>query len=86
VPPPGDRLAAKLRGFGPLGILAMVVYPGQGVFGAEPAAIVGLVLGTIFAASGRIWTVIFAHAAFDVTAVAIIYWNLESYVAHLVFK
>jgi hypothetical protein len=28
----------------------------------------------------------FAHAAFDLTAVAIIYWNLESEVAHLVFK
>ena len=64
----------------------LIHYPGQGVFGAEQAAIVGLVLGTIFAASGRIWMVIFAHAAFDVTAVVIIYWNLESYVAHLVFK
>jgi len=27
-----------------------------------------------------------AHAAFDLTAVAIIYWNLESAVAHLIFK
>jgi len=27
-----------------------------------------------------------AHAAFDVTAVAMIYWNLESKVAHLAFK
>jgi len=27
-----------------------------------------------------------AHAAFDLTAVAIIYWGLESGVAHLVFK
>ncbi len=26
-----------------------------------------------------------AHAAFDLTALAIIYWNLESRVAHLVF-
>jgi hypothetical protein len=28
----------------------------------------------------------FAHAAFDLTAVAIIYWNLEREVAHLIFK
>ena len=28
----------------------------------------------------------FAHAAFDLTALAIIYWNLESAVAHLIFK
>jgi hypothetical protein len=27
-----------------------------------------------------------AHAAFDLTALAMIYWNLESRVAHLVFK
>jgi hypothetical protein len=29
---------------------------------------------------------IVAHAAFDLTALAMIYWNLESKVAHLVFK
>lgn len=27
-----------------------------------------------------------AHAAFDLAAVAMIYWNLESTVAHLLFK
>ena len=27
-----------------------------------------------------------AHAAFDLTALTIIYWDLESAVAHLVFK
>ncbi len=27
-----------------------------------------------------------AHAAFDLTALAMIYWNLESNVAHLLFK
>jgi hypothetical protein len=27
-----------------------------------------------------------AHAAFDVTALALIYWNVESDVAHLIFK
>jgi hypothetical protein len=40
----------------------------------------------IFSITGRIWVLVVAHAAFDVTAVAIIYWNLESTVAHLVFK
>lgn len=28
----------------------------------------------------------FAHAAFDLTALAIIYWDVESEVARLVFK
>lgn len=64
----------------------LIHYPGQGLPGAEQAAILGLVFGTIFANTGRIWMVMFAHAAFDVIAVLIIYWNLESYVAHLVFK
>ena len=61
-------------------------YPEQGLAGAEQATIFGLVFGTIFAVRGRIWMLMIAHAAFDVTAVLIIYWDLEVYVAHLVFK
>jgi len=45
-----------------------------------------VVYGTIFAATGRIWVLMFAHAAFDLTALWMIYWNLETRVAHLVFK
>jgi CAAX protease family protein len=61
-------------------------YSVQGLAGAEQAAIVGLVFGTIFANSGRIWMLMVAHAAFDLTALAIIYWDMESRVAHLIFK
>jgi uncharacterized protein len=61
-------------------------YFDQGLFGAEQALISGLVFGTIFAARGRIWTLMFAHAAFDLTALALIYLNLESSVTHLVLK
>jgi membrane protease YdiL (CAAX protease family) len=61
-------------------------YPVQGLAGAEQATIVGLVFGAIFAITRRIWMLMFAHAAFDLTAYAIIYWNLEMDVAHLVFK
>jgi len=61
-------------------------YPLQGLAGAEQATIVGLVYGTIYAITGRIWMLMVAHAAFDLTALAMIYWNLESRVAHLVFK
>ena len=56
-------------------------YAGQGLAGAEQATIVGLVFGTIRAVTGRIWLLMCAHAAFDLTAYAIIYWNLESAVA-----
>ncbi len=58
----------------------------MGLADAEQAAIVGLVYGTIFAVTGMIWMLMFAHAAFDLTALAMIYWNLESAVAHLVFR
>jgi CAAX protease family protein len=61
-------------------------YAGQGLTGAEQATVVGLVFGSIFARTGRIWMLIVAHAAFDLTALALIYWNLETTVAHLIFK
>ena len=61
-------------------------YAGQGLAGTQQATIVGLLFGTIFALTGRIWMLMIAHAAFDLTALAMIYWNLESDVAHLVFK
>jgi len=61
-------------------------YFDQGLAGAQQAIITGLVFGTVFAVTGRIWMVMCAHAAFDLTAVAIIYWDLEFPVAHLIFK
>jgi membrane protease YdiL (CAAX protease family) len=61
-------------------------YSVQGLAGVEQATIVGLLFGTIFAVTGRIWMLMIAHATFDVTAVAMIYLNLESAVAHFVFR
>ena len=61
-------------------------YHEQGLAGAEQATITGLVFGTIFALTGQIWMLMCAHAAFDLTAYAIIYWDLESDVAHLVLR
>lgn len=63
-----------------------VHYFEQGLAGVQQATITGFVFGTIFAVTGRIWMLMFAHAAFDLTGVAIIYGNLESRIAHLVFK
>ena len=67
-------------------LFALGHYANLGIPGVEQAMITGLVFGTIFAITGRIWMVMFAHAAFDLAAVAIIYWNLEAAVAHLVFR
>jgi membrane protease YdiL (CAAX protease family) len=58
----------------------------QGLPGAEQALIAGLAFGTMFAISGQIWMQMVAHAAFDLTAVAMIYWNLETRAAHLFFR
>jgi uncharacterized protein len=67
-------------------IFASLHYFDQGLAGAQQATITGLVFGTIFAVTGRIWMLMCAHAAYDLTALAIIYWNLESAVAHFIFK
>lgn len=68
------------------GLFALLHYPDQGLPGVQQASITGLVFGTIFAVTGRIWIPMFAHAAFDLTALALIYWDVESAVAHLIFK
>lgn len=57
-------------------------YPGQGLPGAEQATVVGLVMGTWYARTRRIWPAMIAHAAFDLTAVAMIFYGLERKVAH----
>jgi membrane protease YdiL (CAAX protease family) len=61
-------------------------YAVQGLPGVEQATIVGLVFGTIFAITGQLPMLMIAHAAFDLTALAMIYWNFESTVAHLIFR
>ena len=61
-------------------------YPDQGLAGVEQATITGLIFGTIFAFTGRLVMLMVAHAAFDLVAVAMIYWDVEAAVAHLVFK
>ncbi len=58
----------------------------QGIVGFEQATIVGLVYGIIYAKTRQIWMLIVAHAVFDISAVIIIYLNIESEVAHYFFK
>ncbi|PYJ09616.1 MAG: hypothetical protein DMF06_09290 [Verrucomicrobia bacterium] len=61
-------------------------YSLQGLPGVEQAFIVGLVFGSIFAVTGRIVMLMVAHIAFDLAALAMIYWDVETAFAHLVFK
>ena len=67
-------------------VFALGHYSNMGLPGVEQATMTGLVFGTIFALTGRIWMLMWMHAAFDVAALAIIYWDLESDVAHVLFK
>jgi membrane protease YdiL (CAAX protease family) len=67
-------------------LFASAHYASQGLPGAEQALITGLAFGTIFAVTGQIFMLMIAHAAFDLTALAMIYWNFETAIAHLVFK
>ena len=90
-----ERLG-KLVGSGPRGkplivaltsaLFGLAHVPNQGLAGAEQATITGLVFGTVYALTGRIWVPMVAHAAFDLTALAVIYFDVESQVAHWVFR
>jgi membrane protease YdiL (CAAX protease family) len=44
-----------------------------------------LVFGAIFARTGSLWMLMWAHAAFDLVALGLIYWELETAVAGWVF-
>ena len=67
-------------------LFASVHYPEQGLPGVEQACITGLVFGSIFVVTGRIFMLMIAHAAFDLTALWIIYYGFETQIAHLIFK
>jgi membrane protease YdiL (CAAX protease family) len=58
----------------------------QGWPGVEQAVITGLVFGTIFALTGRLFLNMVIHAAFDLTALVMIYFDAESRFGHLLFK
>jgi len=67
-------------------LFALGHYVNLGLPGVEQALFTGLAFGTIYALTRRLWLVMIAHAVFDVTAIAIIYWGLEARIAHLFFK
>ncbi len=89
-----ERLG-RLIGSGPRAKTAIVLlttlwfgaahYLNQGFAGVTQGVIFGLVFGTIAMVTGRIWLLMIAHTAFDLTALSIIYWDLETNVAHSIF-
>ena len=67
-------------------LFGLAHYQVQGLAGVEQAAVVGLVFAGIFARTGSLFMPMVAHAAFDLTALAIIYWRLETAIAELIFE
>jgi membrane protease YdiL (CAAX protease family) len=66
-------------------LFAIVHYPEQGVAGAQQAAFTGLTFGTIYAVTGRLWLPMVVHSTYNITAVLMIYWGLETAVARSLF-
>ena len=58
----------------------------QGPFGVVNALFTGLTVAIIYAITRNLWFVIVTHAVFDLTALAMIYYDVEPEVAHLIFK
>jgi membrane protease YdiL (CAAX protease family) len=67
-------------------LFALAHYAFQGMPGVEQAFIVGLVFGGIFAITDSLFLLMIAHAAFDLTALAVIFWDVEATLAHLIFE
>jgi membrane protease YdiL (CAAX protease family) len=90
-----ERLA-KLWGKGAAATLATIILTTalfaaahwqQGWFGIVNAGITGLALAIVYLICGRkLWVPMVMHAAFDLTAAAMIYFDAETTVSHLVFK
>ena len=68
------------------GIFGPAHYLQQGFFGALQGTIVGVLFASAYLLNGqRLWSLIVAHATFDVLAIYFIYAGLEERVAHAVF-
>lgn len=81
---------SALSGVGAILITAAIFgplhYTMQGYWGALQATIVGILFAGAYLLNGqRLWSLIVAHAAFDVFAFWIIYADMEEKFAHLVF-
>ena len=59
-------------------LFAAAHYTDQGIPGVEQAVFTGLAFGGIYAVTGELFMLMVAHAAFDLVALALIYWNLEA--------
>ena len=59
--------------------------PEQQWVGAVNAFIVSVIVGTVFAVYRNLWTVIIWHAAFDICALLILYFDIDTKIANAFF-
>jgi membrane protease YdiL (CAAX protease family) len=67
-------------------LFAAAHYGGQGVPGVQQALVTGLVFAALFARTRALPFLMVAHAAFDLTAMWLIFHGLETTVAHWFFR
>ena len=80
-----SRVATAAIVVGTTLLFAAAHIPEQHLAGAQQALFVGFAYAMMYLLSGTLWLGICAHAAFDLTAVAMIYFNLEASIAHSIF-
>lgn len=68
------------------GIFGLAHLSGQDWDAVKQATIVGLVVGAIYARTRSLWPLMSIHMAFDLTALALIYFGWETRIAHLLFE
>lgn len=79
------RIATLVTVLATAGLFGVLHYQ-QGPAGIQQATIVGLVAGAVFARTRSLWMLAWLHLAFDLTALALIAWGLETAVAHFIFR
>jgi CAAX protease family protein len=89
-----ERLG-KLFGQSTLAIVTIVIVTtglfglahfAQGPLGVVNALFTGATIAIVYAATRNLWLLMFAHAAFDLAALVMLYYDIEPQVAHLIFK
>lgn len=63
----------------------LIHYGSQQWAGVQQAVVFGVIFATVLVRTGNVWMLIVAHAAFDLTALAMIYLGLEAAVAQRFF-
>lgn len=57
-------------------VFGVAHYPLQGLAGAQNATLMGLVFGTLYVATGRLWLPMVVHGAFNLAGLMMIYFSL----------